>query len=137
MEYISHSADETFELGKKIGLSLPVNSVIGFFGDLAAGKTTFIKGFVQGAAALDPSIVQSPTFTYLNIYNGTKTIYHFDLYRIRNYDEFVSLGFDEYFDAGGICCIEWSERIADWLPSTCMKICMEHKGADIRQIIVT
>jgi tRNA threonylcarbamoyladenosine biosynthesis protein TsaE len=136
MEYISHSAAETFELGRKIGQDLPINTVIGFFGDLAAGKTTFIKGLVQGAAGLDPSIVQSPTFTYLNIYNGTKTLYHFDLYRLRDVDEFMSMGFDEYFDAGGICCIEWSERIADRLPPSCMKIRMEHQGADVRRILV-
>ena len=77
----------------------------------AAGKTTFIKGLIHAAAQIASSEVQSPTFNYLNIYEGRKTIYHFDLYRLRDRDEFLSMGFDEFFDAGGICCIEWSERI--------------------------
>jgi tRNA threonylcarbamoyladenosine biosynthesis protein TsaE len=136
MDFISYSAAETFEFGRKIGQDLPLDTIIGFFGDLAAGKTTLIKGLVHGAAGLDPAIVQSPTFTYLNIYNGTKTIYHFDLYRIRDVDEFMSMGFDEYFDAGGICCIEWSERIADELPPSSIKIYMEHNGTDMRKIKV-
>jgi tRNA threonylcarbamoyladenosine biosynthesis protein TsaE len=134
MHYHSHSAEETFRIGQELGRCLPPNSVICFFGELAAGKTTFIKGVSSGAARIDPSNIQSPTFTYLNIYEGEKTIYHFDLYRLRDTDEFLSMGFDEFFEAGGICCIEWSERIASCLPSQSIQITLTHEGEDNRSI---
>jgi tRNA threonylcarbamoyladenosine biosynthesis protein TsaE len=136
-QYLSHSSDETFEIGRKLGQELSIPIVVCFFGELAAGKTTFIKGLVYGAAQMDPSIVQSPTFTYLNIYEGQKTIYHFDLYRLRDIDEFLSMGFDEYFEADGICCIEWSERIATYLPPKSLYVFLKHKQEDQRLITIT
>lgn len=131
---ISHSAAETFELGRRLGQELNTPKVVCFFGELAAGKTTFIKGLVFGATQIDPSNVQSPTFTYLHIYEGQKKVYHFDLYRLRDIDEFLSMGFDEYFEADGICCIEWSERIASYLPSNSLHITLLHMGEDQRMI---
>lgn len=136
-EYLSHSAIETIELGRKLGQELVVPTVVCLFGELAAGKTTFIKGLVQGAAQLDPSIVQSPTFTYLHIYEGQKTVYHFDLYRLRDIDEFLSMGFDEYFEAEGICCIEWSERVASYLPPDSLYVYLAHVQEDLRLITLT
>lgn len=124
------------ELGRKFGEQLAPGSVVCLFGDLAAGKTTFIKGIVSGAAHLDPSLVQSPTFTYLHIYEGTKKVYHFDLYRLKDIDEFLSMGFDEYFDAEGICCIEWSERLASYLPPHCIQVTFHHAGGDKRNITI-
>jgi tRNA threonylcarbamoyladenosine biosynthesis protein TsaE len=125
-QHLSHSVTETFELGRSLGQTLSSPTVICLFGDLATGKTTFIKGLVQGAAQLDPSIVQSPTFTYLNIYEGKQTIYHFDLYRLRDSEDFIGLGFDEYFEAYGICCIEWSERIMPILPFHSLHLFFTH-----------
>lgn len=135
--YLSHSAIETFELGRKLGEELTVPQVVCLFGELAAGKTTFIKGLVCGAAQIDPSNVQSPTFTYLHIYEGQKKVYHFDLYRLRDIDEFLSMGFDEYFEADGICCIEWSERIAPYLPIDSLLIKLEHLQENQRMITMT
>lgn len=132
--FLSHSPSDTHSFASRLGTKLPINTVICLFGDLGAGKTTFIKGLISGAAGIDPASVQSPTFTYLHVYEGNKTIYHFDLYRLKDIDEFLSMGFDEYFDAGGICCIEWSERIASYLPSGCLLVQMEHAGQDKRTI---
>jgi tRNA threonylcarbamoyladenosine biosynthesis protein TsaE len=137
MQYLTHSASETFELGYKLGQELLVPSIVCLFGELAAGKTTFIKGLIQGAAQIDPSTVQSPTFNYLNIYEGQKTVYHFDLYRLRDIDEFLSMGFDEYFDADGICCIEWSERISSYLPPNSLYVSLVHVQQDQRLITLT
>ena len=117
-------------------MSLPVPSVVAFFGELAAGKTTFIKGLVSGASQIDPSAIQSPTFTFLNIYEGQKTVYHFDLYRLRDIDEFLSMGFDEYFEAQGICCIEWAEKIAPYLPLDCISVTLEHVEKESRLITI-
>ena len=135
-QVLSHSAAETFEQGRKLGEILTVPAVVSFFGELGAGKTTFIKGLVCGAAQIDPSAVQSPTFTYLNLYEGQKKVYHFDLYRMRDIDEFLSMGFDEYFEAEGICCIEWSERIEPYLPADRVKVTLEHIEKDRRLITI-
>lgn len=135
-QHFSHSAFETISLGVQLGQRLSPNAVICLFGDLAAGKTTLIKGLVQGAAYVDPSEVQSPTFAYLNIYKGMQTVYHFDLYRLRDGDEFLSMGFDEYLEADGICCIEWSERIAAYLPPHCIQVFLSHEGDDKRKVTI-
>lgn len=135
-QVLSHSASETFEQGRVLGEFLPVPSVVSFFGELGAGKTTFIKGLVCGAAHIDPSAVQSPTFTFLHVYEGRKRVFHFDLYRLRDSDEFLSMGFDEYFDAEGICCIEWSERITRYLPQPRVAVTLEHVQNDQRLITI-
>ena len=75
-----------------------------------------MKGLVAGATGLPSAEVSSPTFVYMNIYSGCKTVYHFDLYRLRAADEFLSMGFDDYFFANGLCCVEWSEKIEAFLP---------------------
>lgn len=135
--HLALSADETFQLGRSFGSSLPKNAVIALFGDLGAGKTTFIKGLVEGAGFLDSRYVSSPTFALLNIYEGNKTIYHFDLYRLKDKEEFFRSGFDEYFSAGGICCMEWAEKIEEELPAGSYKINISHLGAEKRQIEIS
>ncbi len=132
---LSSSASETFEWGRRLGEVLSPPVVICLFGELGGGKTTFIKGLVQGAAQIDPSLVQSPTFTYLNIYEGSPPIYHFDLYRLREAEDFLRMGFDEYFEAEGICCIEWSERIASLLPPQALSIFFRHTDKEEERLI--
>lgn len=129
---VTNSAEETVELGKELGKSLNPNSVLCFFGDLGAGKTTLIRGIVEGAA--NYLGVSSPTFVYLNVYRGDQTVYHFDLYRLEGEDEFVNMGFDDLFDSGGICCIEWSERITSLLPKEVVRVELKHAGEDKREI---
>lgn len=112
----SRSDLQTKALGAKLGSVLTANSILCFFGDLGAGKTTFIKGLVAALTDVPMEQVNSPTYTYLNIYEGKIPVYHFDLYRLRGEDDFLQMGFDEYFTAGGICCIEWPIRILSILP---------------------
>ena len=128
IEFITNSATETFELGASIGKKLHANSLIALYGNLAAGKTTLIKGIAHAIGGIDPSQINSPTFTYLNIYEGLKAFYHFDLYRMKGAEQFLQMGFDEYFDAEGICCIEWAERIYTILPERRIDISLEHQG---------
>ncbi|HEV8052288.1 MAG TPA: tRNA (adenosine(37)-N6)-threonylcarbamoyltransferase complex ATPase subunit type 1 TsaE [Parachlamydiaceae bacterium] len=132
--FISNSAEQTREFGMKFGAQLLPNSVLCFFGDLGAGKTTFIQGLTAGVLGSQAEEVNSPTFTYLNIYHGNKTLYHFDLYRLRDADEFLSMGFDETFDAGGITCVEWAEKIAAIIPEGTIYVKMTHLGGDQRKI---
>jgi tRNA threonylcarbamoyladenosine biosynthesis protein TsaE len=134
-KYQCRSEAETIDLGFELGKTLPPNSVLCLFGDLGAGKTTFVKGIVAGACGLAVEDVNSPTFLYLNIYQGVpKTVFHFDLYRLKDSDEFLSMGFDEYFEGGGICCIEWPERIQSLLPESCVKIILKHQKETERLI---
>jgi tRNA threonylcarbamoyladenosine biosynthesis protein TsaE len=131
---LSQSVAETRLLGFELGQQLPPNSIVCFFGDLGAGKTTFIQGLTSGATGSPPEEVNSPTYVYLNIYEGEKPIYHFDLYRLRDGEEFLSMGFEEFFQAGGICCVEWAEKIVPILPPDCLWIRMSHQAEEQRQI---
>ncbi len=90
--YTSQSLEQTYTLGRQLAKTLPVNSVISLSGDLGAGKTQLVKGIVAGATGISEEQVASPTFVYLNIYEGPKTIYHFDLYRLHDIDEFLKHG---------------------------------------------
>ncbi len=110
--FLSLSAEDTLQVGRKFGADLPPCAVVYFFGNLAAGKTTFIRGLVEGRGG-DPFSVQSPTFSYLNTYPG---VLHFDLYRLPNKAAFFQMGFEEYLDQQKICCIEWAERLLEVLP---------------------
>lgn len=134
---ITDSQEETIAFGKKIGQQLGSGSIVCLWGDLGAGKTTLIKGIVEGITGLPHGEVRSPTFTYLNIYaNDTSLpVYHFDLYRLNDAEEFLSLGFEEFLFGEGICCIEWSEKIRSILPETCLHLLLSYEGENRRSII--
>lgn len=136
MELVTSTAEETINFAKEFGSKLSPGSVVCFFGDLAAGKTTFVKGLVDGANCSSEEVC-SPTFTYLNIYTGKCPIYHFDLYRLHDIDEFLSMGFDEFLhDPNGICCIEWSERIEKFLPASAFKVKLRVVEETKREIVI-
>lgn len=120
------SLDETHGFAKTLAKELLPGDVLAFYGDVGAGKTTLIKSIVS-TFGYPKSEVTSPTFTYLNIYNANLPIYHFDLYRFENEEEFLQKGFDEYFEANGLCLIEWAEKIPSLLPKNTKKLFLEHK----------
>ena len=111
---IIHSEGEMLEVGRLVASQVSPGSVLALSGDLGAGKTTFVQGLAQGLGIDVP--IQSPTFVYLNCYEGRLPLFHFDLYRMKGADDFFALGFDEYFEVGGVCAIEWPERILSRLP---------------------
>lgn len=131
---VCNSLEETRQLSVSFGKSLKEGDIVCFSGDLGAGKTTFIKGVAEGVGGVSSEFVNSPTFSYLNIYKANITIYHFDLYRLRDADEFLSMGFDEYLFADGIACIEWSEKIADLIPDDAIRVDLAHLGENRRSI---
>jgi tRNA threonylcarbamoyladenosine biosynthesis protein TsaE len=133
---ISNSEEETKKFGYELGMMLKPNSIVCFFGDLGAGKTTFIKGVAAAVSDCHPEEVNSPTYVYLNIYAGRQTLYHFDLYRLRDVDEFLGMGFDEYLFARGICCLEWSERIQSLIPDASIRVNMKNMGNYSREISI-
>lgn len=134
LRFVTSSDEETRAIGRRFGKSLKENSLVCFFGDLGAGKTTFIKGLVSGVNGFAEDDVNSPTYTYLNIYPGIIPVFHFDLYRLEQVDDFLQMGFEDFLHAGGICCIEWSERISELIPKTAMRVCLKSCDRDTREI---
>lgn len=120
---VSNSEIETKELAKKIAKGLNNNSVIVLEGDLGAGKTKFTEGILEYFNLADE--ISSPTFTIVNEYNSENiNIYHFDVYRLADIDEFYAIGGDEYFGKG-ICIIEWGEIVEKAIPKDHIKIKIE------------
>ncbi|MGM9476607.1 tRNA (adenosine(37)-N6)-threonylcarbamoyltransferase complex ATPase subunit type 1 TsaE [Pedobacter sp. GSP4] len=92
-----------------------------FEGEMGAGKTTFIKNFCSYLGVKD--VVSSPTYSIVNEYVGANgAVYHFDFYRIKDIHEAYDLGYEEYFYGGGICLIEWPERVEALLPESYIKV---------------
>lgn len=137
IKFITKSPKETIKVGESISKKLKKGSIIAFFGDLGAGKTTIIKGIVSNFSSKSKDLVNSPTFVYLNIYDLKLPIYHFDLYRIKNKNHFYAMGFEEYFNQDGICLIEWAENIKDILPQNTIFLEMKYLTSLKREIIVS
>lgn len=136
-EYFSSSVENTKEIGRSIAKKLEKGSIVAFLGNLGAGKTSLIKGLVNEINSTKEDEISSPTFTYLNIYPGQVDIFHFDLYRIKNEEQFLAMGFEEYFEKEGICLIEWSEKITSLLPSGTLVVhLLGRKKENERKIVV-
>ena len=120
MQLISKSEIETKNIAKEIASQLKIKDIIIFEGDLGAGKTKFTEGILEYFNLQDE--ISSPTFTIVNENNTSKfNIYHFDVYRLSDIDEFYAMGGEEYFEKG-ICIIEWGEIIDECLPKDYIKI---------------
>ena len=111
MKKISHSPEETLQLGKSLGSSLVPGDIILLNGDLGAGKTHLTQGICYGVGLDEGSYIRSPTFTLINEYQGKLPIYHIDLYRIDSLEEIYSLGLEEILFNQGITIIEWAEKL--------------------------
>lgn len=130
MKYITNSAEETIEIGKSFAEKLNKGAVVLLSGEMGAGKTVFVKGMAQGLGI--KSLITSPTYAYMNDYDGI--LYHYDCYRLTSGEDAESLGLTDYFYAGGICVVEWSENIADVIPSGAIRVTIEKTGETQRSI---
>jgi tRNA threonylcarbamoyladenosine biosynthesis protein TsaE len=130
----TESAEATVALGRSVGELLRPGAVVGLFGELGSGKTTFIKGCALGLGVADARVVTSPTFTLMNIYRGRCAVYHFDLYRIRTPAEFAELGHEEFLGGEGVCLIEWAERAGPLLPADALRVVCTTVGPERRRI---
>ena len=115
----TYSEQDTIELAQNFESEKFKNMVICLEGDLGSGKTLFTKGFAQAKAVTEP--ITSPTFNIIKEYDlGELNLYHMDVYRLD--ENSIDIGFDEYFNKNGVCLIEWSDIIKDYLPEERLEI---------------
>ena len=113
--FISDSPEQTAAAGAECASEAKPGDVVALSGDLGAGKTQFVKGFLEGVGS--NAEVTSPTFTLVHEYGGGQLpVYHFDFYRLESADEVARLGFDEYLFGDGVCIIEWADSFPELLP---------------------
>jgi tRNA threonylcarbamoyladenosine biosynthesis protein TsaE len=126
----------TFEFGRRVGSLLVANSVVGLSGCLGAGKTHLVRAIAEGVGIADSRAVSSPTFVLIQEYRARLPIYHFDVYRLRAPAEFAELGVDEYFGAGGVCLVEWADRVTAQLPTERLDVHLEVTGETSRLVMI-
>ena len=134
--FYSTSVDSTKELGRKFAHLLQKGDTVVLSGDLGAGKTAFVTGFLSFFGKENEA--SSPTFTIVNEYNLKEdlNLFHFDVYRFEDEDEFTAIGGEEFFEKG-ICIIEWGERIRNLLPSQYLEIVIEHDKENLNARNIT
>ena len=123
---ITRGPERTLELGRRLGGLLGRGDMVALFGDLGAGKTQIAKGIALGCGVVCAADVTSPTFILMNEYKGRMPVYHFDAYRLGGSDDLVALGAYEFFECGGVCVVEWAERVEDALPDDRIEIDAQH-----------
>ncbi len=135
--YESLSEKETLDIGYHIGSSAKVGDIYCLIGDLGVGKTIFSKGFAKGIGIEEA--ITSPTFTIVQEYEGKVPLYHFDMYRIEDFDELEMIGYEDYFFGQGICLVEWANNVEEAIPHEAKWVFIEKdltQGFDYRKITV-
>src|SRR6478672_7329241 len=131
--FISRSAEETRAEGRRYAAKARPGDIFALRGDLGAGKTQFVKGFVAGLGSSEE--VTSPTFVLVHEYSGGRLpVYHFDFYRLENREALARLGFDDYVFGDGVSLIEWADRYADLIPNHAKWLSFELKDESTRVI---
>ncbi|MFA4045922.1 tRNA (adenosine(37)-N6)-threonylcarbamoyltransferase complex ATPase subunit type 1 TsaE [Prevotella sp. PCHR] len=135
MEIIIDSLENIDAVAKTFAGHMGDSKVFAFYGNMGAGKTTFIKALCRYMGVDD--VITSPTFSIVNEYHCAEDcgiIYHFDFYRIKKLDEVYDMGYEEYFYSGSLCFIEWPELIEDLLPEDALKVTIEETESGARVV---
>ena len=135
-EILTHSSEETIQLGRDLGAQLKPPVLVLLSGELGAGKTTLTKGIVSGTGAVGEDEVTSPTFTLVHRYGSGSRIYHVDLYRIGDSQDLETLGLEDVLSEPGVVLVEWPDRLSlrtDW---PVIRINLEHVAEDTRRIVI-
>lgn len=122
----------TQRLGAALANALPPSAAVALIGPLGAGKTRLVQAVAE-AAGVASGVVASPTFVLIHEYPGPRPIFHFDAYRLRDEDEFLSLGPEEYFSREGWSLVEWADRVTNCLPAERLEIEIEPIGPTQRR----
>ncbi len=124
-EVVINGIKETEAFGRKLGEEAQPGDILALIGDLGTGKTTLTKSIARGLGVKED--ITSPTFNIVNEYHsGRLPLYHFDVYRLDSGADMINIGAEEYFDAGGVCIIEWADRVAEILPDDTKVIFIEY-----------
>jgi tRNA threonylcarbamoyladenosine biosynthesis protein TsaE len=134
-EIISDSSEATQEIGSDLARKIQVPGIVLLRGDLGTGKTTLTRGIARGLGLSDPTLVNSPSFTLVNIYQGECPIYHVDLYRLKNERDLYSIGLDDFLGKDGVTIVEWSERLTYPLKRA-IEIEIKDAGGDRRILLI-
>ncbi len=130
---ISNSPEETAAAAGDWARRAAAGDVFALRGEVGAGKTQFVKGFV--AALGSRAEVTSPTFTLVHEYtDGRLPVFHFDFYRLESAEEVLRIGFDDYANGEGVCLIEWADRFPQLLPANAITVSFEVQGENGRLI---
>ncbi len=130
---ITAGPEQTWRIGEIVGALLGPGDTVCLYGDLGAGKTNFTYGIALGLEVKEQYIT-SPTFTFVNEYEGRVPFYHIDLYRLKDTDELEGIGFDEYIDSDGVTVIEWAERAEEQLPEERLSVYLNYVNENSREI---
>ena len=134
MQFLSHSTEETEQIGEMLARRLRAGDVLAFTGALGMGKTAFTRGLARGLGCRGR--VTSPTFTIVNEYEGGRLpLFHFDMYRLRDADDLFDIGWEDFLRRGGICAVEWSENIRDALDGDTLWVDIRRGVTDGQRII--
>ena len=130
-DFTAKSERDTDQLGAALAEVLPANTTLALIGTLGAGKTRLVQALAAACGTPRETVV-SPTFVLCQEYRGRRDLFHFDTYRLRDEDEFLQLGPEEYFAAGGITVVEWADRVIDSLPRERLEVRIEVTGETSR-----
>ena len=134
MEFLTHSPEQTEQIGCALGNILKPGAILAYEGDLGAGKTAFTRGLARGLGATE--MVTSPTYTIVNEYlSGRIPLFHFDMYRLSCADDLWDIGWEDYLDRGGVCAVEWSENVREAMDGA-IRVRIEKTGEDSRRITI-
>ena len=127
MEILIKDVSEIDVAAKKFVAAMGDRKVFAFYGKMGAGKTTFIKAVCEELGVQD--VINSPTFAIVNEYvdGEGEPIYHFDFYRIKNQQEALDIGYEDYVYSGNVCFMEWPELIENLLPDDAVKVTIEEE----------
>ncbi len=135
--FVAEDEEATDRLGCLLASVLPAGTVVALVGTLGAGKTRLVQS-VAAALGVPRGAVTSPTFVLVNEYlSGRLPVYHFDTYRLRDDDEFLELGPEEYFDGEGLTFVEWADKVVECLPPDYLRVEIEVLGETSREFVVT
>jgi len=123
-------------MGRLIGAILERGDVVALIGELGSGKTCFTQGLAKGLGVEENVPVVSPTFTLINEYPGKIPLIHLDVYRLSGPRDLEDMGYEEYFEGGGIIVIEWAEKIRDILPAKTLFVGMRYIDENTREMIL-
>jgi len=130
---ITSSPEQTWRIGELLGELLGPGDLVCLYGDLGAGKTSLSYGIALGLEVKEQYIT-SPTFTFVNEYEGRVPFYHIDLYRLKDPEELENIGFEEYLGSDGVTVIEWAERAEDELPGERLSVYLNYVNENSREI---